>query len=69
MQTANVRFKLRIFQNRKWADKNSLKQFLRVKIARTTNLCVEIIKCKRQVMGRLGHVVQLAFAVWREHDA
>ena len=30
-QMANVRFKLRISQNRKWTDKNSLKQFLQVK--------------------------------------
>ena len=30
-QTANVRFKLRISQNRKCADKNSSKQFLWIK--------------------------------------
>ena len=30
-QTANVRFKLRISQNRKWADKNNSKQFLWIK--------------------------------------
>ena len=29
--TANVRFKLRISQSRKWADKNSSKQFLWIK--------------------------------------
>ena len=31
-QTANGRFKLRISQNSKWSDKNSLKQFLWMKI-------------------------------------
>ena len=29
--TANIRFKLRISQNRKWADKNSSKQFFWIK--------------------------------------
>ena len=33
-QTANGRFKFRISQNRKWADKNSSEQFLWIKIAR-----------------------------------
>ena len=31
--TANVRLKLRNFQNEKWAGKNRLKQFLRVELA------------------------------------
>ena len=26
---------------------------------KTTNLCVEIMNSKRQVMGKLGHVVQI----------
>ena len=29
------------------------------KLGETTNLCVEIMNIKRQVMGRLGHVVQI----------
>ena len=33
------------------------------KLGKTTNLCVEIMNSKRQVMGKLGHVVQFAFAV------
>ena len=47
--TANGRFKLRISKNRKWGDK---------KLRETTNLCIEIMNSKRQVMGKLGHVVQ-----------
>ena len=37
------------------------------KLRETTNLCVEIINGKRQVMGRLGHEVQIR--VWRKGDA
>ena len=33
------------------------------KLGETTNLCVEIMNSKRQVMGKLGQVVQLGFAV------
>ena len=33
--TASVRFKVRDSQNRKWADENSLKQFLCIKLAWT----------------------------------
>ena len=29
------------------------------KLRETTNLCVEIMNSKRQVMGKLGHVVQI----------
>ena len=29
------------------------------KLRETTDLCVEIMKSKRQVMGKLGHVVQI----------
>ena len=29
------------------------------KLCETTNLCVEIMNSKRQVMGKLGHVVQI----------
>ena len=28
-------------------------------LGKTTNLCVEIMNSKRQVMGKLGHVVQI----------
>ena len=28
------------------------------KLGETTSLCIEIMNSKRQVMGRLGHVVQ-----------
>ena len=58
--TANVRFKLRISQNRKWAYKNRSKQFLwKKRLCETTNLCVEVMKRKRQVKRKLGHVVQI----------
>ena len=33
------------------------------KLRETTNLCVEIMNRKRQVMGKLGHVVQIGIAV------
>ena len=64
-QTAKVRFKLRISQSRKRAEKKKqLKTILMdKKLGKTTNLCVEIMNSKRQVMGKLGHVVQFAFAV------
>ena len=63
-QTAKVRFKLRISQSRKRAEKKQLKTILMdKKLGKTTNLCVEIMNSKRQVMGKLGHVVQFAFAV------
>ena len=29
------------------------------KLRETTNLCVEIMNRKQQVMGKLGHVVQI----------
>ena len=29
------------------------------KLRETTNLCVEIMNSKRQVVGKLGHLVQL----------
>ena len=55
-----VRFKLRISQNRKWADENCSEQFLWIKkMPETTNVGVEIMNSKRQVKGKLGHVVQL----------
>ena len=74
--TANVRFKLRISQNRIWAYKNRSKQFLWIKRLReTTSLCVEVMKSKRQVKRKLGQVVQIhvyaslrSMAVCREHD-
>ena len=39
------------------------------KLRETTNLCVEIMDRKRQVKGKLGHVVQIGIAVRRKHDA
>ena len=33
------------------------------KLGKTTNLCVEIINSKRQVKGKLSHVVQIR--IWR----
>ena len=39
------------------------------KLRETTNLCVEIMNRKRQVKGKLGHVVQIGIAVRRKHDA
>ena len=33
------------------------------KLRETTNLCVEIMNRKRQVMGKLGYVVQIGIAV------
>ena len=57
---AIVSFKLRISQYRKLADKNSSKQFLWIKkLHETTTSGVEIMNSKRQVMGKLGHVVQI----------
>ena len=48
MQMADVRFKLRISQNRKWASKNGSKLiiFLDKKLHETTNLWLEIINSK-----------------------
>ena len=57
--TANVRVKLRFSQNRKWADKNSSKQFLWRKLRETTNLWVEVMNSKRQVTGKFGHEVKI----------
>ena len=57
--TANVGFKLRISQNWRWADRNSSKQFLWIKNCVKLNLCVEIMNSKRQVNGKLGHMVQI----------
>ena len=48
MQMEDVRFKLRISQNRKWASKNGSKLiiFLDKKLHETTNLWIEIINSK-----------------------
>ena len=48
MQMEDVRFKLRISQNRKWADKNVSKQIILLdkKLHETTNLWIEIINSK-----------------------
>ena len=36
----------------------------------TTNLCVDIMNSKRQVIakGKLGHVVQIRFCRWCRHN-
>ena len=57
--TANVRFKLRISQNRKKADKNCPEQFLWINWRETIHSCVEVINSKQQLRGKLGHVVQI----------
>ena len=59
-QQANVRFKLRFSENRKLAVQNSSKQFFWIKnLLETTNLWVELMNSKRQVMGKLGHVAHI----------
>ena len=73
--TANVRFKSRISQNRKSADKNSTQQFLRNKLRETTKFSVEIMNSKRQVKRKLALMLHLVtwykftFAVWRKRDS
>ena len=63
MYTANAKRQFlsgEFLKNRKWADKNSSKQFLGYeKLRETTNLCVEIMNSKQQVKGKLSHVVQI----------
>ena len=50
-QTAKVRFKLRISQSRKRAEKKQLKTILMdKKLGKTTNLCVEIMNSKRNLV-------------------
>ena len=34
------------------------------KLRETTNFCVEIMNNKRQVMGKLGHMVQTRVCRW-----
>ena len=56
---ANIRFKLRIPQNRKWAAQNN-KYSYGEKIEKNTLCALEmILNSKQQVMGKLGHVVQI----------
>ena len=51
---------MKISQNRKRADKNGSKQLLQIKkLLETANLCEETMDSKRQVKGKLGHVVQI----------
>ena len=38
------------------------------KLCETAKLCVEIMNRKQQVKGKLGHVVQIAFAFWRKRE-
>ena len=61
-QTANSRFKLKISQSSKWADKNSLKQFLWMKITWNNHFFCRTKESKRTVKKKresFGHVVQL----------
>ena len=48
----DVRFKLRISENRKWADKNGSKQIILLdkKLRETSNLWIEIINSKQQLV-------------------
>ena len=52
-QTANSRFKLKISQSSKWADKNSLKQFLCMKITWNNHFFVELKNGKGEEKGKL----------------
>ena len=63
-QTAYVRFKFNI-ENEYWDWKNSSKQFLWMKNVLNTNLGVEIMNSKRQVMGKLGQVVRVILSCAR----
>ena len=58
-QTANVRFKLKIFK----IENEQIKQLKTIlmdkKVRETTNLCVEIMNSKRLVKGKRDHVIQI----------
>ena len=41
--------------------KTAQKIFMDKKLRETTYLCVEIMNSKRQVKGKIGHVVQIRF--------
>ena len=59
-QPTNARFKLRNSQNRKWADENSSKQLLWIKMAWTLYFFfVEVIISKQKSNRKLGHVIQI----------
>ena len=59
-QTANVKFELRISQNRTVSRRKQLKTILMdKKLRESINLRVEIMNNKLQVKGKLGHVVQI----------
>ena len=49
--------------------KTAQKLFMDKKLRETTYLWVEIMNSKRQVKGKIGHVVQIRLAVWRKRDA
>ena len=57
--TANVRFKLKISQNRNEQIKTVQNNSYGLKLLETSNLCVETMDSKRQVKGKPGHVVQI----------
>ena len=59
-QTANVKFELRISQNRTLSRWKQLKTILMdKKLRESINLRVEITTSKLQVKGKLGHVLQI----------
>ena len=59
-QTANIRFKsLAISQIWKLEDKNSPKLFSLMSLAETSNILLDVINTKRQVKGKLCHLIQI----------
>ena len=66
-------FKLHVYGKREIQVENFLKTARNNaygrKIAWNTDLCVETINSKRQVKGKLGHVVRIRFTVWRKRYA
>ena len=56
---ANVTFKLRIYQNRKWADEQIKSIIIDKRLLETAYLRVKIMNSKWQVTEKLGHVAQI----------
>ena len=59
MYTANVTFKLRIYQNRKWAGEQIKTIIIDKRSLETAYLRVKIMNSKWQVKEKLGHVAQI----------
>ena len=57
--TADVTLKLRIYQNKKWADKQIKTIIMDKRSQETAYLQVEIMNSKWQVKGKLGHVARI----------